>query len=101
MNLMTITTGVSVLFALEFAGVATLEFVAKRRARRRAILRALPDLKPRPALFVVEDEDGRTRVFERALGFVEEEDLVQKASQRAANHRAEPVHIMRAPCARG
>jgi hypothetical protein len=58
---MNITTWVAVLFSVEIAGVVALEIIGQRRARRRA----LPNPKPVGPIFVIEDDDGRTRVFER------------------------------------
>ena len=66
MNMTTITAGLAGLFSLEIAGVFALEIVGQRRARRRAEFRALPDPKPARPVFLIEDDDGRTRVFARA-----------------------------------
>jgi hypothetical protein len=60
MNVMTLTNVAAVLLAVEIAGVFALEIIANRRYRR---CRATKTYRP---LFVVEDDDGRTRVFERA-----------------------------------
>ena len=52
------TVGIALVFALEVVGL--------RRDRRATRPHALPAKKTCRPLFVVEDDDGRARVFERA-----------------------------------
>ena len=78
------------LLSVEIAGVFALEIVAARRRSARKSYRALQ---------VVEDEDGRTRVFDRS-GLVEEERFVHEPGRRAADQRAEPIDIVSVPVAR-
>ena len=61
-----ITGGAAIVFSAAIVGVFALELLAARRERRAARVHECMAKKTYRPLFVVEDDDGRTRVFERA-----------------------------------